>query len=38
MESLADRSLGPGEWRLLEVDEVRALERAAGTETPAGTV
>ena len=35
---LADRSLAPGEWRLLEVDEVRALERAAGTETPAGTV
>jgi 23S rRNA pseudouridine2605 synthase len=35
---LADRSLAPGEWRLLEIDEVRALERAAGAETPPGTV
>jgi 23S rRNA pseudouridine2605 synthase len=35
---LADRSLAPGEWRLLALDEVRALERAAGAETPAGTV
>jgi 23S rRNA pseudouridine2605 synthase len=26
---LADRSLAPGEWRLLRQDEVRALERAA---------
>jgi 23S rRNA pseudouridine2605 synthase len=24
-----DRRLAPGEWRMLEVDEVRALERAA---------
>lgn len=35
---LADRSLAPGEWRLLAIDEVRALERAAGAETPAGTL
>ncbi|MEY2447741.1 MAG: rRNA synthase [Acidimicrobiaceae bacterium] len=35
---LADRSLAPGEWRSLALDEVRALERAAGAETPAGTV
>lgn len=35
---LADRSLAPGEWRLLEVDEVRTLERAAGAQTPTGTV
>ena len=35
---LADRSLGPGEWRLLAIDEVRALERAAGSETAAGTL
>ena len=35
---LADRSLAPGEWRLLAIDEVRALERAAGAETPPGTV
>lgn len=32
---LADRTLSPGEWRPLTVDEVRALERAAG-EPPAG--
>jgi len=35
---LADRSLTPGEWRLLDSSEVRALERAAGAETPTGTV
>ena len=35
---LADRSLAPGEWRVLAIDEVRALERAAGAETPPGTV
>jgi 23S rRNA pseudouridine2605 synthase len=35
---LADRSLAPGEWRALTIDEVRALERAAGTETTPGTV
>jgi 23S rRNA pseudouridine2605 synthase len=35
---LADRSLAPGEWRALTVDEVRALERAAGTESTPGTV
>jgi 23S rRNA pseudouridine2605 synthase len=35
---LADRSLGPGEWRLLALDEVRALERAAGADTPADTL
>lgn len=35
---LADRSLAPGEWRLLTVDEVRTLERAAGAETAPGTV
>jgi 23S rRNA pseudouridine2605 synthase len=29
---LVDRSLAPGEWRPLTVDEVRALERAAGTQ------
>ncbi len=28
---LADRTLSPGEWRLLTIDEVRTLERAAGT-------
>lgn len=28
---LADRRLAPGEWRTLDVAEVRALERAAGT-------
>lgn len=33
---LADRSLAPGEWRLLTVDEVRALERAAAS--PNGSV
>ena len=31
---LADRSLGPGQWRVLEASEVRALARAA---TPQGT-
>jgi 23S rRNA pseudouridine2605 synthase len=35
---LADRSLAPGEWRLLAIDEVRALERAAGSETPTSTI
>ncbi|MEY2452420.1 MAG: rRNA synthase [Acidimicrobiaceae bacterium] len=35
---LADRSLAPGEWRLLAIDEVRALERAAGSETAPGTL
>jgi 23S rRNA pseudouridine2605 synthase len=35
---LADRSLAPGEWRLLAIDEVRALERAAGSESSADTV
>jgi 23S rRNA pseudouridine2605 synthase len=35
---LVDRSLAPGEWRSLASDEVRALERAAGAETPAGTL
>ncbi len=29
---IADRSLKPGEWRSLTVDEVRALERAGGGE------
>jgi 23S rRNA pseudouridine2605 synthase len=32
---LADRSIKPGEWRMLTVDEVRALEKAvAGTVEP----
>lgn len=35
---LADRALAPGEWRSLTVDEVRALERAAGSETAPGTL
>jgi 23S rRNA pseudouridine2605 synthase len=35
---LAERSLAPGEWRLLTQDEVRALERAAGSQSPAGTL
>jgi 23S rRNA pseudouridine2605 synthase len=35
---LADRSLAPGEWRMLEVDEVRALERAAVRDTPGTTL
>jgi 23S rRNA pseudouridine2605 synthase len=35
---LADRSLAPGEWRLLAIDEVRALERAAGAETTTDTL
>jgi len=35
---LADRSLSPGEWRALSIDEVRTLERAAGTETAPGTL
>jgi 23S rRNA pseudouridine2605 synthase len=30
---LADRDLAPGAWRALATDEVRALERAAGTPT-----
>jgi 23S rRNA pseudouridine2605 synthase len=34
---LADRSLPPGAWRSLEIDEVRALERAAaGRSSPVG--
>jgi 23S rRNA pseudouridine2605 synthase len=28
---LADRALGPGEWRELRTDEVRALYAASGT-------
>jgi 23S rRNA pseudouridine2605 synthase len=35
---LADRSLAPGEWRVLELDEVRALERATARETPPTTL
>ncbi len=35
---LADRSLTPGEWRPLTVDEVRALERAAAAATPPTTL
>jgi 23S rRNA pseudouridine2605 synthase len=35
---LADRSLAPGEWRALTIEEVRALERAAGTESTPGTL
>lgn len=35
---LADRSLAPGEWRELTIDEVRTLERAAGAEAPPSTV
>ena len=31
---LVDHKLGPGEWRALERDEVRALEIAVGDETP----
>jgi 23S rRNA pseudouridine2605 synthase len=36
---LADRKLKPGEWRILDVDEVRTLEAAATprTERPPGT-
>jgi 23S rRNA pseudouridine2605 synthase len=36
---LADRKLRPGEWRILDVDEVRTLEAAATprTERPPGT-
>ena len=30
---LADRSLAPGEWRVLTTDEVRALERAVSGQT-----
>jgi 23S rRNA pseudouridine2605 synthase len=30
---LADRSLAPGEWRRLTVDEVRSLERAVKGQT-----
>jgi 23S rRNA pseudouridine2605 synthase len=33
---ISDRRLGPGEWRRLEVDEVRALERAAAAGAPEG--
>jgi 23S rRNA pseudouridine2605 synthase len=35
---LSDRSLAPGEWRTLTIDEVRALERAAGTAMPTTTL
>jgi 23S rRNA pseudouridine2605 synthase len=35
---LADRSLAPGEWRVLAQDEVRALERATARETPPTTL
>ncbi|HEV3225756.1 MAG TPA: pseudouridine synthase [Acidimicrobiales bacterium] len=35
---LADRSLGPGEWRPLTIDEVRSLERAAAVETGTTTL
>jgi 23S rRNA pseudouridine2605 synthase len=35
---LSDRSLAPGAWRALTVDEVRGLERAAGSETPPTTL
>jgi len=35
---LADRSLAPGEWRELTVDEVRALERAAVASTGSSTL
>ena len=35
---LADRSLPPGEWRELTVDEVRALERAAVARTGGTTL
>lgn len=31
---VTDRSLAPGEWRILAVDEVRALERAAVERSP----
>jgi 23S rRNA pseudouridine2605 synthase len=31
---IADRGLGPGEWRELTVEEVRALERAAAGDQP----
>lgn len=34
--SLTDRTLGPGEWRALTQDEVRALERATVTKRPRG--
>jgi 23S rRNA pseudouridine2605 synthase len=35
---LADRSLAPGEWRVLTTKEVRALERAAGSASPPTTL
>ena len=35
---LADRSLAPGEWRELTVDEVRALERAAVASSPGSSL
>jgi 23S rRNA pseudouridine2605 synthase len=35
---LADRSMAPGEWRELKLDEVRALERATARETPPTTL
>jgi 23S rRNA pseudouridine2605 synthase len=35
---LADRSLAPGEWRPLRIDEVRALERAAASVDPASSL
>jgi 23S rRNA pseudouridine2605 synthase len=31
---ISDRRLGPGEWRRLTLDEVRALERAAADQNP----
>jgi 23S rRNA pseudouridine2605 synthase len=35
---LADRSLAPGEWRELTVDEVRSLERAVVGQTGSTTL
>ena len=35
---LVDRSLKPGEWRVLTTDEVRALERAAAGAQASGTL
>jgi 23S rRNA pseudouridine2605 synthase len=29
---IADRRLAPGEWRSLDTDEIRALERAASND------
>jgi 23S rRNA pseudouridine2605 synthase len=33
---ITDHRLGPGQWRPLELDEIRALERAAARPGPAG--